>query len=91
MTALLPNHPYPVGMRVHEAAEETADGHRDGTAEIVAVRAGEEGAAYVYDVAADRGGRQEWPSYFTIPAGLWCRGPRHRRSDAPNAASVTGT
>ncbi|PRX99676.1 hypothetical protein [Allonocardiopsis opalescens] len=66
----IPPHPYPRGARVHHARENDDAYLRDGTATVVTARPEDEGV-YWYTVNTDDGEQEEWPSYFTIPAGLW--------------------
>ncbi|MUL39656.1 hypothetical protein FZ103_00415 [Streptomonospora sp. PA3] len=67
----IPQHPYPSGLAVHDAAETSEEARTYGTARVVAHRPHPDGT-YTYVVEdLGQGTRAEWPSYFTIPAGLW--------------------
>lgn len=75
----IPQHPYPSGLAVHDAAETSEEARTRGTARVVAHRPHSDGT-FTYVVEQLAGGtRMEWASYFTIPAGLWAmtdgRGP----------------
>ncbi|GAB3456705.1 hypothetical protein GCM10027570_38600 [Streptomonospora sediminis] len=67
----IPQHPYPSGLAVHDAAETSAEVRTHGSARVVAHRPHPDGT-YTYTVEhLGEGTRTEWASYFTIPAGMW--------------------
>lgn len=85
----LPRHPCRAGTPVHDAAELLCQHQMHGSAEVVDAHPQSDGT-HLYTVRIkDGGGLRLWPSYFTIPAGLWNRpGPEPPGRGAPRAPRV---
>ncbi|GAA4919411.1 hypothetical protein [Streptomonospora salina] len=67
----IPQHPYPSGLAVHDAAETSEEARTRGTARVVTHHPHSDGTFTYVVEPMDGETRTEWASYFTIPAGLW--------------------
>ncbi|QBI51978.1 hypothetical protein [Streptomonospora litoralis] len=77
----IPQHPYPSGLAVHDAAETSAEARTHGSARVVTHQPHSDGT-FTYTVERlGEGTRSEWASYFTIPAGMWAMAGEDRAHD----------
>ncbi|GAA3730541.1 hypothetical protein HDA32_005950 [Spinactinospora alkalitolerans] len=71
MSYSVPTHPYSPQTRVHHITEQDHRVFARGAGSVVDAQAGPDGG-YRYAVRRDSDGATvEWPSYETIPAGIW--------------------
>ncbi|MBV2366407.1 hypothetical protein ACFPZ0_13600 [Streptomonospora nanhaiensis] len=81
----LPAHPYPAHTRVHDVGETDRGAMARGTADVLDATPRGDGT-YLYLVRLDADDRrEEWPSYFTIPAGTWASAAPAGAHAAPGA------